>query len=342
MKAKLLASLLLLFLSTAPLPSLAQDSRIAVVLPLSGPVAELGSAIRQGLELAEEEDRQMKVERNLEFDFEDDSFDPSKSVSAVRRLLASGHHDAFVIVGSGNSMATGPILEQAKIPTLSVSVAKEVSQGKRFIFRHYLETETEARLLAEEALRLRYQEIAVVTTQSDAMISIREPFLRKFTGRVVFSEEILPAERDVRAIASRIKQKNPQAVFLCLMTPQGGILAKALREIGFQGSFFSAHPVEIDPEALRPEGSLSGSWFVGNDIAGAQEFETKYQAKFHKPAPIGAANGYDIAKLLKAALNSQDPVKYLEQLKSYSGALGVYGSTADHGFSIPGAIHKIP
>lgn len=325
-------------------PSAPSPFRIGVILPLSGPIAELGSAVRDGILLAGMNDPggAAGAEDKLELHFEDDQFDPAKSVAAARKLLSTASPQAFIVVGSGSSLAVAPVIEQAKIPMMSLSISQDVTKGRAYVFRHYLSPDTEGSILAAEAERRKYKKLAIVTTQNEAMLSTREAFLRFNKIPTLITEEILPAERDVRAIATRIRQASPDAVLLCLMTPQGGIVAKALREQGYGGAFFSAHPIEIDPELQKPERVLAGSWFVSNDLAAEKPFVQRYEAAFGKHPKVGASNGFDIANLLIAALRSPAPEAYLAHLKGYSGALGTYDATPDHAFTIPGAVHEVP
>jgi len=74
--------------------------KIALLLPLSGPLAEWGNAMRLGAELAVTES---KTEVHLLV--EDSQFQPAVALAAYEKLLQSNRPDALIAFGSGVSIA---------------------------------------------------------------------------------------------------------------------------------------------------------------------------------------------------------------------------------------------
>ena len=87
---KALTTCLLLLLATglscvASAESPHRKYRIAVIIPLTGPVASMGNYVKRGIELSY--GGLPKEKQNaLEIVFQDDQFDPTKSVTAYRHL----------------------------------------------------------------------------------------------------------------------------------------------------------------------------------------------------------------------------------------------------------------
>jgi branched-chain amino acid transport system substrate-binding protein len=335
-KLYLLAALFI-FVSSAGL--FAQDPlRVGVVLPLTGPYALSGSCIQRAVELA---DQELDPENQVQFIVEDDQYQPKNAVAAVQKLLALDKVKALFVFGSASSEAIADIAERQRIPLISISTATTVTNKRNYVVRHWVNADDEAQALISEAKRRKIKDVAMVTTNSDGYLAVRDEFLARQPPQVIYDQIANPEEHDFRTYAAKIKVLNPGAVFLLLGPGQFNTLAKMLRQIGYRGEFFAIHSIEMDPEVVGLHPSFIGTWYVLGDERKAQAFRTKYKAKFGQDPVSGAANGYDIAKLVIQALKTSDPNRYLHEVKNFEGAFGTYGSNSKKGFNIPVAIKEI-
>lgn len=285
--------------------------------------------------------RDADPERTVQFLFDDNQYDARNTVSSVQKLLALNNVKGLVVFGSNPSVAVAGMVEHARIPMISISTSADVVKGRQFIVRHHLNSETEGLLLAQEIARRKYASLAIVTTQNDGVLTVRDDLVRRIGDKIVLNEEAAPAEREFSGLASRIKQINPAAALLCMMPPQVGILARRLKEISYGGDIVGCHPLEVDPESQTAAGSLVGAWFVGTDERAAADFFKRYRQEFGAKAPIIATNGYDIAVLFIRALQSGDANRYLHSVKDFSGTLGRYGASGNSSFDFAGAIRLV-
>ena len=77
--------------------------QVAVIIPLSGPVAQFGQAVRRGIELAQNQqdvDRQEnnRAEQAVDFNFYDNAFSVVQSVSTLQSLLSTKAHKPDVVI----------------------------------------------------------------------------------------------------------------------------------------------------------------------------------------------------------------------------------------------------
>ena len=146
MKIRILISLFVFtFLQQIALADTATVKKIGVVLPLSGPMSIVGTAIRDGMELSH------NAGDGLELIFEDDQYMPRNSVLAVQRLIDGIGVDGLVVFGSGPSIAVSEIAEQRKVPLISFAMNDNVGVGKHYVFRLFMTGETQNKALSDAA-----------------------------------------------------------------------------------------------------------------------------------------------------------------------------------------------
>lgn len=313
-------------------------ARIGVILPLTGPVAIVGNAVKNSIILA---DDKFDKGNNLEFIFEDDAYTPKNTVLAVRKLIAEDMVSGLIVFGSGPALAVNNIAEKAHIPMVAISTATQVTDGFSYVVRHWLDSDVEVAKIYGEVKRRSYESIAIVSASNDALLAIRDEFLSVNKVKISYDQQFDPGDRDFRAAAAKIKSLNPSAVFLLLMPPQSGIFAKQLRSQGYRGDFFASHFLEIDEELQRQGNALVGTWFATSDDSAAGEFRADYRSRFGQDPVAGCTNGYDIAKLFVNGIKTKDLNGYLHDVKKFDGSLGVYGANGKKGFDMAAALKVV-
>jgi len=312
------------------------EKRIGVVIPLTGAVASVGESVRNAMLLAHE---RYQGEGNYRFIFEDNAYEVSNTVSAVRKLINIDSVEGLVVFGSGPALAVGELVESSKIPSIAISTAEDTTRDRHYWFRHWLDSAREANIIFDEAERRDIKNFAVVTTTNDGLLPIRDTFI-SLAGkdRVVLDVELDAQDFDLRPVTLRIRNARPAGVLLNTVPPQTGTLARRLRESGYEGEIFSVHTIDADAELGKPGGSLEGVWYATSDEREAEWFFKAYTERFGIDALVAATNGYDIAMLMMQALETNDAVKYMQEVEDFSGALGNYGTVGGRSFDVPGTI----
>src|SRR5882724_2600501 len=102
-------------LAVTPYLALGEECRVAVLLPLTGPVAEYGAATQNALKLLGETD----PVPGLSYQYGDNKFEAAPAVSAYRQL---GAFDLLYNWGEPTTGSIAPLTDQDKRPLLAMSV----------------------------------------------------------------------------------------------------------------------------------------------------------------------------------------------------------------------------
>ena len=322
-------------------PALAQavaKRKIGVSLGLTGNLATIGVALRNAILLAQEEN---DPSHEVEFLFEDDSFDPKRTVAATMKFIDQDKVDGLIVFGSGTALAVNNLAEAKKIPMIALGNSKKIIAGKKYVMMHFLDTDTENEVVVQEVKQRPYKRIAVICSSQDAMLDLSNAFKKALPERVALSMEILPSDTDFRSVVARIKSSNADAVYNILLPGPTALFAKQLRELGYNGELFSAHAVDDWNQVTNYQGALIGTWFVTGNVIKDNDFVHRYQAVFHDTPKVATPNGYDAAKIFIEAAHAPDMNAYLHQLKDFHGVMGTYGLNPSGYFELSAALRKI-
>lgn len=303
--------------------------RIGVVGPLTGALQPVGVSLKNSVIMA---DHLLDTADQVEFIFEDDGFDPKQTVSAVTKLITADHVKGLIVFGSGTAMAIADIAERSHIPTMALSMSDKVVEGRQSIYRLFLTANAQTRVIENEVKIRHYPSLAIVASSHEAMIRLRDRFLDTHPANVILSEELVPSDTDLRAVALRVKTAGPKAVYLLMMPPQLSSFAKQLREAGYKGELFSTIQAQNLAEVKAAAGAMEGLWFSTFDDSEARWFYDQYKTAFAEPAMPDGLFGFDAAKLFIQGATSSDVLSSLVAVKNFSGLLGDYDISEYHTF----------
>jgi branched-chain amino acid transport system substrate-binding protein len=321
-------------------PSHAQTSTpqptLALFLPLSGPLAEWGNAMRLGAEMAASES-----EPKAHLIIEDTQFQPSMALSAYEKVLRAERPDALIVFGSGVSLAIAPRAERERIPMISLATSDDIQRGKRYVFRLMMSGNSATQVLLPEVTRRNLSRIAAISTTQDGMLAYQQSFVSAAGDKIVYTTDVAPSEREFSSIIAKVLTLTPDAVYSTLLPPQGAIFAKQIRALGFKGQIFSANQVELASEIAAGGDSFEGLFYAADGDSSREGFEARFLAHHKVPADNMAGLSFDAVRMLGAALATANAPGHLESLTNYRGALGIYNSLPDHTFAIPAHIRTI-
>lgn len=317
--------------------------RAGVILPLSGEAASFGVSVKNGVELALAELSQEQKD-SLEISFEDDAFQPARTISAFKRLREFKEIDIVMMAGSQTGKALAPVAEQARVPMLAIASDSDICAQRQYVMNFWVAPREEARLLVQESLRRGYRRIALISSVHDFASTMRNAFVQANAGRIQISlEDEFPGDvRDFRTWIARLRaHKGVDAVFVILMPGSLGVFARQLRQmdiglpmVGFE--FFE------DPNEVRiSDHALVGQWYI-NSASPDKDFLARYSQAYPGASYFGAGHGYDFVQLLLKSLQKagqrDDLNAYFHSLRDFPGVLGTYSATSENVFSLPAAV----
>ena len=286
---------------------------IGVLAPTGDP---RGRDLVAGAELAAAEinDGGGVLGREVELEVLDDACSPQAGASAATSLADDGV--AGVVGGECEGAAAGevPVVDRAGIPFL-VTTANGADLV-RHVRHAYLLNGT----LHQQAFSASYwmnyrraQRLAIVGDESrDAQTVARETVSAiDRVPQLVSLQKVPVGKRDLRIEAKAALHSHPDFVFWTGSAAGGGALVKALRALGFEGTFTASASSE-SPAFLEAAGDAAEGAFVtataqpGN-MPDAAPWRARFRAaKGHEPG-LDALQAYDgVRALAQAARQAGD------------------------------------
>ena len=324
--------------------------RIGVIIPLSGQVASLGHYVRRGVELALRElppgERQA-----IEVVFEDDQFDPKKTISAYNRLSQQGRLDAVFVIGSPPANALAPLTERNKQVLIAVGGSDpNIVKDRSYAFVHWVIPPILGLRLVDELLRRDFKRLAFVCAEAtgalaDVNAAISALHERGAGGRIVYNEAFAKDETDYRAALGAIKTRQADAVVVVLFPGALSSFARQFRQLKLDAELIGMETFEDEAEVKAAAGALLGTWYV-NASDPTADFVERYKQAFGEHPGWASANGYDALRLTAAGARrgagDNGMVRdHLAGLKDYHGAAGKYSASGDNRFLLPAALKRI-
>jgi branched-chain amino acid transport system substrate-binding protein len=317
------------------------DIKIGHVGPITGGIAHLGKDNENGARLAIEQANEAKIKlggKEVKFVLlaEDDQADPKVGTTVAQKLVDAKVAGVVGHLNSGTSIPASPLYNGAGIPVISGSATnpKLTEQGYKTQFRVVGRDDQQGPAIASYLANYnKPKTVAVIddaTAYGEGIANEVEKTLKAAGIAVLPREKGTDKTTDWKAVLTKLKGRNPDAIFFGGMDATGGPLMKQGRELGISAVFAFGDGACTEEMAklagLAAEGLLCSQ--AGIPVAAADKsFLEAYKKKFNVDPILYAPFTYDSANLLIAAMkkaDSPDPAKYLPELAkiTYKGATG--------------------
>jgi branched-chain amino acid transport system substrate-binding protein len=321
----------------------ADTVKVGVVLPLTGPEAKFGEIEKKSFDMALAEINAAGGinGKKLELVMEDDTGRPEVGRSVVEKLITK---DKVVMIGGGYSSsvtyAVAGVCQQNKMPFLinTGSADKITASGWDYIFRlnppvsHYADSVTT--LLAQ---RIKPKTVAILHENSLFGTKGAQSFAKickKAGYKVLLKEGYEHGGIDFKPVLIRIKQLNPDIVYMVSYIMDASLLMKQAKELKLTPKMFVGGAAGFTlPEFAQNAGVASEDvisatlWHQVLPFPGAMDYYNKFVAKYKKPTEYHGAEAYSacyvIADVLKRAksFNNAD----IKQALSETNMMTVFG-----------------
>ena len=307
---------------------LSDEIPIGLVYPVTGRLAAFALPIQRGFELALEEVNNSQL-GDVQFKFitEDDQSTVEGAVEAYNKLIhQAGVPVIFGPTTSGQAEAAFPIAQQNEVVAFSSSSnASGLSALGNFLFRAGLTTD----ILLPSGVRathakLGYQEVAIIYDEIDSYsIDSYEKFrdtLTEIGVEILITETFQSNDIDFSAQLARIKEANPEAIFIAAQLPEQTAILIQGRQLGIPTavSFITSLINDVENAGAAAEGAISfAGWISTADTPGNQAFVQKYRATYGSKPNAWTAQSYASVYILVAAIaeaQSTDPTAIREAL----------------------------
>jgi branched-chain amino acid transport system substrate-binding protein len=345
---------------TPPAPETG-NTRIGVLVDLSGPTSAVGQSVKAAVEFARDEINQAGGinGRQLEIVLADDKGAPEQAAGAVTNLTTQ--NNVHVLLGEcsrGICLAAASKAQVTQIPmiALSSSDAKVTQQGNYIFNIAQLDSVQGKQMGAYAANNLKAKTAAVVYEEgSDYGAGLAQAFadeFGKFGGQVASRQTYNAASQNFNELLTAVRGVNPDVIYIPARSNSTVMLAKEAKQIGLKSVLLGAdgwnNPALLSAAGSAFDGAYITSQYSADDPSQeGRAFSSAYQRRFGKSPDQAAALAYDAVKLIADALKragSSDRNKLrdaLAQTAKFAGRSGTITIDADRNAARPAIIFKL-
>lgn len=285
----------------------------------TGPDAQLGINISNGVELAVEQHNAKSGATQVKLIKYDTQGDPTQATNQAKKAITDKVVGIIGPAFSGESKTAVPILDEAGIPNVSAS-ATAVSLGQsgwktwhRVLANDSVQGPGDADFLAKTVAA---KNMAVIDDQSEYGKGIADAVrqqLSKNGVKVAVNDSIDPKASSYSSTVNKVKPANVDAIFFGGYYSAAGKLIKQLRDGGVQATFMSGDG-SLDAQLISSAGggsaadgallSCTCSSAVGSSDPAVQKFATDYKAKFNSDPATYSAEGFDATNIFLQAIDA--------------------------------------
>lgn len=265
-------------------------AKIGVILPLTGPLAEFGVALRNGIALAQQKESEMLGK--LHVVYEDSQYNPQTAITIFRKFASDSDVKFIINFGCPTSQAIAPLAEQSQIPTAMFCSSRLLTKGKKFAFGMTSPANEWALILSQYLEARGFRNLCFVLTQNDYLVSeyealLEQAFKRSKAQLTTLVDQYTPQELDFRTSVLKLRSKSCDALGVYLLPGQIRAFFEQARPLQLKSQIFGTDVFESIEEITASKGAMEGAVFV--NLAVPAQFRDRYIAKYRNEnqLPVG-------------------------------------------------------
>jgi branched-chain amino acid transport system substrate-binding protein len=322
-------------------PVLAETLKIGTLSPLTGPYAQDGTDILNGVKTAV-----AAVEKaggvpgfdKIEVVPGDSACDGGKATMAANKLINSGVHG---VVGAYCSSATIPAsvpLNEANIVQITPAsthtdvTARGLKQMFRMPPRDDVQAWSTVKFL-EDGLKIKT--LALIDDRQTYTVGLTENITKYVKENnkieIVALEHITPGDKDFTAVLTKLKGLSPDVIYMSVYQPEGSLMVRQAKALGIESKLVTEDAV-YHPKFLEVGGEAAEGTYLtfakAPETQVRKDFEENYKKKWNVDS-VGsyAYYAYDAAMIFMGAVEkagTTDTDKVVDALRgtSWDGVTG--------------------
>lgn len=234
---------LLLILLLIPFVLDAQETKVGVIVPLSGNFAKYGDKIREGI---------AKFSNlNISYLYEDEGCDPKKAMTSYIKLTNVDKVKLFSGPWCGSPQSVvAPLLKKNKqFSIIGGSASKDLYErsGKRFFSTQH-SIEEESVFNAKKIYDLGAKKIVIVFFENEFSRAHEKAFRSEYKGKVLDTITYSYTDPSIfKSVALKIRKLNPDSVYFPDASPLLDGMLKEIKAIGLNDlKLFSVYSAQFD------------------------------------------------------------------------------------------------
>lgn len=300
------------------------DLKIGMFGALTGPNANLGIYIHNGVKLALDQYNAKNADCKVTLADFDSQGDPTQAPGLAKKAI-----DDKKIVGivgpafSGESKAADPLFNEAGLVAITPSATGPAlaENGWKIFFRALGNDNTQGPAAAKYIKdTLKATKTFVVDDASEYGKGLADIVRKDLTATSVGNDTIQQKQTDFGPTVTQVKASGADALFFGGYAPEAAPLVKQLRDAGWKGTFVTDDGVKdqsfIDNAKSSAEGSIITCPCAPPDTA--PEFAAAYKAAFNADPNTYSGEGFDSAQILLDGIAAgKDRTSMVDFVKAY-------------------------
>jgi branched-chain amino acid transport system substrate-binding protein len=333
--------------------ALAQSNtlRVGVIGPFTGPSADFGVPMLNGIQLAVDEINAVGgfLGRPLELVIKDDKANPDEGLKQSQALAAEKVAAVIGFCNTGVAAKSLEVFQTARLPLIipcatGTPLTSKYPAADSYIFRTSARDAIQAPFVVDDIVKRGWTKVAIfadTTGYGEAGLKDVEKALEAKNLKAVHVARFATGVKDLSAELKAAKDAGANVVFSYTVGPENAVIAKGRKELGWKvpqvGAWTLSFPFFIEGAKEAADGSLMAQTFIAepsNERRAA--FLSAYSRKFKSnriPVPMAAAQAYDTTYVLMYSLfgirdgNTSGPAlkTALENMaRTYYGVVATY------------------
>ena len=316
-------------------------AKIGFTAALTGGAAAYGKSEEEGVRLAVEEINK-KGDFPIDLLVEDTKAVPADSMNATKKLI---QEKVSMIIGpmtSNEAKAAGPIIQNAKVPSLEISVtAENITDIGDCIFRNSVpESKNIPQTVKKTHKLLGYKTAAILYAHDNEQHVTAQKYFQKTMEeegvQVIDVETFGSKDSEYSAQLTNIQHKAPDVIVVCSYYQEGSRILKKMREMGMNQPVLGDNGF-VSPELGKMAGAaadnvyVSSMWSADRKDEKVQKFVENYTKAYGRAPDQFAASAYDGVYMAMDAMQragtTTDHKKIrdaLAQMKDFKGVCGTF------------------
>lgn len=316
-------------------------AKIGFTAALTGGAAAYGKSEEEGVRLAVEEINK-KGDFPIDLLVEDTKAVPADSMNATKKLI---QEKVSLIIGpmtSNEAKAAGPIIQNAKVPSLEISVtAENITDIGDCIFRNSVpESKNIPQTVKKTHKLLGYKTAAILYAHDNEQHVTAQKYFQKTMEeegvQVIDVETFGSKDSEYSAQLTNIQHKAPDVIVVCSYYQEGSRILKKIREMGMDQPVLGDNGF-VSPELGKMAGAaadnvyVSSMWSADRKDEKVQKFVENYTKAYGRAPDQFAASAYDGVYMAMDAMQragtTTDHKKIrdaLAQMKDFKGVCGTF------------------
>jgi branched-chain amino acid transport system substrate-binding protein len=305
-----------LLLGSAQVSAQGNSFKIGIVGPFTGPSADFGNPMLNGIKLAVDEINAVGgyLGRPLELVIKDDKANPDEGLKQSQALIAEKVSAVVGFCNTGVAAKSLDAFQTAQMPLIipcatGTPLTAKFPASQSYIFRTSARDAIQAPFVVEDIVKRGWSKVAIFADKTGYGEAGLQDVLRALDAKKIKPVHVARFDvgvKDLNEEMKAAKAAGAEVIFSYTVGPENAVIAKSKQAIGWKvpqvGAWTLSFPFFIDGAKDAAEGALMAQTFIAEPSNERRaSFLTAYARKYQTQritVPMAAAQGYDAMYIL--------------------------------------------